>query len=619
VAGRKKTAEKERPSQGPLAPALARWHEAAKRLALSDDARAAGAVLLGAELDERARAALLGEQGSKVAPRRCDVLLALAKDLGDDRALSGLVALEARGAAAPLKHYAGPWHLAELELDSKIREHCVSAPKSARASPEPEAALLPRLNGEIKRIVELTSTEPERYLVVIRGRSGAGRDTLLATLAAGLAATTLKKTVFELRHSTDALEPELSGAVAVWDARRSDPGSDDYDIARRWLRRSSTIAVALLDRHHDAPEVDGRITLTLAVDPLDAGERRQAWELALNEHAADRQLRSLIADALARRNQAGPGLARRAVALHGACGAEAEHAVFGIEDQLASLVQPSALRGMLVERPDVQLEHVIASDAVSLALRRLSFLCQSAGRISTRGRVGVKALFAGPSGTGKTMAARALASELRRPLYRVDLAAVVSKWVGETEKNLRDAMAAAEASGAVLLFDEGDALFGKRGEVSKGTDRYANIEVAYLLQALEAFDGVALVTTNLRGNIDEAFERRFDVMIEFTPPDRSARELIWRQELGDAASAAASDRLLDVARRAELNGGSIASAARVARVLALQRESAEVTEEDLRVAVQSEFLKIGSTVQAANWSATPDSVPPHLRRIHPRR
>jgi hypothetical protein len=415
------------------------------------------------------------------------------------------------------------------------------------------------------------------------------------------------------------LEPELSGKIAVWDARRSDPGPDDYDIARRWLRRSCSIAVALLDPHQDAPELDSRLTLTIPVDPLDRAERRQAWEDALREQAPKAKLRSEIAEALSQRNQAGAGLARRAATLHGPCGTNVNDAVFGIEEWLAGLVQPSALRGMLLERPDVPLERFVAGDQITMALKRLLFLCQSASVLETSGRVGVKALFAGPSGTGKTMAARALAHALRRPLYRVDLAAVVSKWVGETEKNLRDAMAAAEASGAVLLFDEGDALFGKRGEVSKGTDRYANIEVAYLLQALEAFDGIAVVTTNLRSNIDEAFERRFDVTIEFAPPDRAAREVIWRQELGAAAGVSAVDALSEIARRGELSGGSIASAARVARVLALQRGTPEVHPEDLRVAIQSEFLKMGSMVQAANWSERPDAQSSPLHRIHPRR
>jgi SpoVK/Ycf46/Vps4 family AAA+-type ATPase len=272
-----------------------------------------------------------------------------------------------------------------------------------------------------------------------------------------------------------------------------------------------------------------------------------------------------------------------------------------LEARLCDLVQPSSLKGIIVERPRLPLSRVIASPYVTHSLQRLLLLGQSFALLEAEGRIGAKALFAGPSGTGKTLAARALAHSLGRPLYRVDLAAVVSKWVGETEKNLRDAMTAAELSGAVLLFDEGDALFGKRGEVTKGTDRYANVEVSFLLQAIEAFEGIALVTTNMRNNIDEAFERRFDMTIEFTRPDKHQRELIWRQELASAGADLPAAFLPELARRAELHGGQIAAAARIARVLAFERGDLSVTAADLRAAVQGEFLKMGSSVQAARW------------------
>ena len=133
--------------------------------------------------------------------------------------------------------------------------------------------------------------------------------------------------------------------------------------------------------------------------------------------------------------------------------------------------------------------------------------------------LGVTALFAGESGTGKTLAAEVIAHELGLDLYRIDLAATVSKYIGETEKNLRKLFAAAEASGAVLLFDEADALFGKRGEVKDGHDRYANLEVAYLLQRMESYRGLAILTTNLRSNVDRAFLRRLRFVVQFPFPD----------------------------------------------------------------------------------------------------
>ena len=145
-----------------------------------------------------------------------------------------------------------------------------------------------------------------------------------------------------------------------------------------------------------------------------------------------------------------------------------------------------------------------------------------------RGR-GVTALFAGESGTGKSMAAEAIAGELGVPLFSVDLASIIDKYIGETEKNLEEVFRAVENDDGVLLFDEADALFGKRSDVSDARDRYANIEVAYLLQRIESFDGLAILTTNLRANLDEAFQRRLDAIIDFPEPDAAARELIWRR------------------------------------------------------------------------------------------
>ncbi len=149
-------------------------------------------------------------------------------------------------------------------------------------------------------------------------------------------------------------------------------------------------------------------------------------------------------------------------------------------------------------------------------------------RKSARG-LGVSALFEGASGTGKTMAAEVLARDLHLDLYRIDLSQVVSKYIGETEKNLRRVFDAAEAGGAILLFDEADALFGKRSEVKDSHDRYANIEVSYLLQRMEAYRGLAILTTNQRDALDEAFLRRIRFVVRFPFPDHAQRAEIWRR------------------------------------------------------------------------------------------
>ncbi len=148
-----------------------------------------------------------------------------------------------------------------------------------------------------------------------------------------------------------------------------------------------------------------------------------------------------------------------------------------------------------------------------------------------RGRrgLGITALFAGVSGTGKTLAAEVLAHELKLDLYRIDLSTVVSKYIGETEKNLKQVFDAAEEGGVILLFDEADALFGKRGEVKDSVDRYANIEVGYLLQRMESFQGLAILTTNLKSSLDKAFQRRLRFTVDFPFPDAAQREAIWQR------------------------------------------------------------------------------------------
>jgi SpoVK/Ycf46/Vps4 family AAA+-type ATPase len=180
--------------------------------------------------------------------------------------------------------------------------------------------------------------------------------------------------------------------------------------------------------------------------------------------------------------------------------------------------------------------------------------------------LGISALFAGLSGTGKTMAAEVLAGELRLDLYRIDLSAVVSKYIGETEKNLRRVFDAAEAGGAILLFDEADALFGKRGEVKDSHDRYANIEVSYLLGRMEAYRGLAILTTNLKDALDAAFLRRIRFVVQFPFPDAAEREAIWR----GIFPAATPTEGLDPAKLAQLNlaGGDIRNIALKAAFLA---------------------------------------------------
>ena len=185
----------------------------------------------------------------------------------------------------------------------------------------------------------------------------------------------------------------------------------------------------------------------------------------------------------------------------------------------------------------------------------------------------MRALFKGPSGTGKTLAARHLAAEIGRPLYRVDLAATVSKYIGETERNLERVFEAAESLDIVLLIDEGDALMAGRTGVSSSTDRYANLETNYLLQRLEVYAGILIVTTNAPERIDSAFARRMDVTLEFPLPDADTRFDLWLAHLV-ADNAVSDTRLDEVALRCALLGGQIRNAALHATLLSLQQGSA---------------------------------------------
>jgi hypothetical protein len=210
--------------------------------------------------------------------------------------------------------------------------------------------------------------------------------------------------------------------------------------------------------------------------------------------------------------------------------------------------------------------------------------------------LGISALFAGTSGTGKTMAAEVLARELRLDLYRVDLSSVISKYIGETEKNLRRIFDAAEQGGVILLFDEADAIFGKRSEVKDSRDRYANLEVSYLLQRMECYRGLAVLTTNMKSALDSAFLRRIRFVVQFPFPDCVQRAEIWRRALPSSAPT----RALDMDRLAQLNiaGGNIRNIALNSAFLAAG-EGAPVSMSHILRAARSEYSKLDRTLTDA--------------------
>jgi SpoVK/Ycf46/Vps4 family AAA+-type ATPase len=210
---------------------------------------------------------------------------------------------------------------------------------------------------------------------------------------------------------------------------------------------------------------------------------------------------------------------------------------------------------------------------------------------------GLTALFQGGPGTGKTLVASAIANELGLDLYRIDLSRVMSKWIGETEQNLGKVFDAAEEGQALILFDEADSLFSKRTEVRTSVDRYANLEVNYLLQRLDTFEGVAVLTTNFGTAIDAAFKRRLSCRLTFPFPDDEARERLWRVHLPDQLPLAGKLDLGDLARRYKMSGGYIRNAALRAAFLAAE-EQAPLSQDHLERAVRAEFREGGKLAES---------------------
>ncbi|MFI8354844.1 ATP-binding protein [Streptomyces cyaneofuscatus] len=339
--------------------------------------------------------------------------------------------------------------------------------------------------------------------------------------------------------------------------------------ARRWRQALAEAARSVGLPEAQASADDDRLIEATASYRLDSDQLRKAATVASRLAALEQ--RPVHPDDLrtAVRAQNGAGLERLARRIEPAVGWD-------------DLVLPPATRTQLTE----------------LALRarhREQVLGQWGMRPGGgRGR-GVIALFAGESGTGKTMSAEVIARELGMELYVVDLSTVVDKYIGETEKNLERIFVEASDVNGILLFDEADAIFGKRSQVKDAHDKHANVESAYLLQRMESFDGIAVLTTNLRANLDEAFTRRLDVIAEFPIPDAEQRLALWDRCLGTSIP---RDPALDLefcAARFELAGGSIRACAVTAAYLAAESR-APLTMDQLVTAVLQEYRKLGRLV-----------------------
>lgn len=337
--------------------------------------------------------------------------------------------------------------------------------------------------------------------------------------------------------------------------------------------------------------------LTLAPEMPDASARREHWRRSLGA-GADGE-----ADEIAARFRMTGGNIRRAAKLARAYAALEGRAAPGLEDvrdasralnrqaldTLATRVEATGDWGSLAVKPETMRELVNLESRCRHRERLHGAVGEGLGR---QLNAGVRALFTGPSGTGKTLAARLLASVLRMDLYRLDLASVVNKYIGETEKSLNQVFARAEELDVILLLDEGDALLTQRTSVQSSNDRYANLETNYLLQRLESFEGILVVTTNAGERIDGAFQRRMDVVVNFHAPEPAELQRIWQLHL-PAAHGVQPSLLGEVARRCSLSGGQIRNAVLHASLLALS-DGGTITSAHLEASIQREYRKAGA-------------------------
>jgi hypothetical protein len=396
-------------------------------------------------------------------------------------------------------------------------------------------------------------------------------------------------------------EALLANLALIVDATQIERGSDGAAVVDELI---STVGAPLFVLSTEPwPREAGSLDVVPVRRPTRT-EQRSLWRTALASHP---NTVNGEVDAIVQQFDLGPaaiseivaGAARRSDAsitgdaLWDAC---RDRAGAGL-DELARRIEPT-----------YDWEDIVVADDVLGQLRELADQVEQRSRVYERWGFGTKlgrgrgitALFAGPSGTGKTMAAEILARHLRLDLQRIDLAGVVSKYIGETEKNLRRVFDAAEASGAILLFDEADALFGTRTEVRDSHDRYANLEINYLLQRMEDYAGLAILATNRRAALDTAFLRRLRFVIEFPFPGADERRQIWERVFPPAAALDDIDH--GALSRLELSGGNIRTIALNAAFLAAADDSPIGMPHLMRAAAR-EYAKLAQPVSSAEFGS----------------
>jgi hypothetical protein len=432
-----------------------------------------------------------------------------------------------------------------------------------------------------------------------------GADGQSKRLVALQAAAAMQRQLVSL--AADALPPNIADLdlfARLWqreslllplamhvDAQTNDSPEAWRALDRFLARTAESNGLLLLGVRDAMPELAAS-SFTVDVARPSLSEQRDAWAQALADERLANQLASQfnfnLPDIQAIAGQAEPGSTEDVWELSRA-------KTRPRLDTLAQRLAPKATWGDLVvpEEPG-RLLHAIADQ-----VRNRATVYEDWGfaRRMNRG-MGISALFAGESGTGKTMAAEVIANDLRLDLYRIDLSAVVSKYIGETEKNLRRLFDAAEDGGAILFFDEADALFGKRSEVKDSHDRYANIEINYLLQRMEAYSGLAILATNMKTALDPAFMRRLRFVVTFMFPGVAERKAIWQKIFPPETPLAEPD--YDRLARLNLTGGNIHNIALNAAFLAA-RDRSPVTMALLLAAARMELRKLERPINEADF------------------
>ena len=405
-----------------------------------------------------------------------------------------------------------------------------------------------------------------------------------------------------------ALIAALEGRPVVFEGLEElDPG-ERARVLRAIEQRTDRTVIATTSRTA-ALALGDRTVLLVEAPPPSFAERRQAWaDLTGSEQTADvaAKFRLSIGQIVEAAE-----VARLAALAHDAEVPGPEELDLGARQASSSRLGelaarlPPGFRWEDLVLPERQLELL---QSISAYLRHRDRVLSDWGYDKSVARTqGLKVLFAGESGTGKTMAAQVLAAQLGLEIFRVDLATIVSKYIGETEKNLDRIFGAAEGSNAILFFDEADALFGKRSEVSDSHDRYANIEVAYLLQRMEGYAGAVILATNFRRNIDDAFVRRLDFVIDFPFPEVEDRKRIWRLLL-PAEAPLADDLDLDfLATQFKLSGGAIRNCSLSAAFQAAD-DSGVIEMRHLVRAVAQEYGKQGRLTLEADFERFHDII-----------